>query len=817
MVQLFLLDSMYFAFVSLYLLASAFATTTRPTVPSEDDFYIPPQGYEEYEVGAILKHRNTPGPLGSIINKVSVESSWQLMVRSEDTFGNPSAVVATVIKPFNASDDKVLSYQSFQDSGNLDCAISFAIQYKSGFANLLGQLEMYLVSAFLSQGYYVLIPDHEGLQSAFTAGRNSGQATLNSIRAVLSSEDITGIRSDAKTVMWGFSGGSIAAGWAAVLQKEYAPELSQSLLGAALGGFYPNLTALFEYTERSLFSGLIPNAFAGIGNEYPEVEAFLDSRVSPDHAEQFSTRGDLCFFESAVTNVFRNYFTGPDRVFPDGWGIFNEEPLKTVLQENGLLYLSEEYVPQIPIFIFHGTHDNILPFRDAIMTFQRWCEFGLESGEFAEDQTSLHVTQAIAGAPAALTWVINRFNGVPPVQGCKHTARISNLLYPGAVKSILEYFSAIFDLLAGSDLGPYGLEPALETFSLSDVFVCLETTTTLPLDPASSIDEDFVHVYNRKMNSSGTSSKIFTSGVEGSINQVEESFPMTNLDGYQHNTNHSSLDKALQIDRFFTSSGTIKRAETYNHEVEMGSLSYKYLVHQKKQHKSSQKRRIHESLTQTKGSDDNLVHDISTNDKETDSRKESYTYEDLVSEDSIDDYYFPDLRLLDDNSSSEEVDLAITSFPKKNVDREIGEYNANTIESLELKACLGTDIAASANLAKSLQHDSTHNACQNTPLQNQVLARASTSTPVRHLSSDTPAAYPAKARWKSIEIMKGAISQTRLPNLRVQIIQEVDNMALSREELKKEVDDVAKEAYHWAKEAFNFPKVKDYVASIENM
>lgn len=446
---------MHFTIILLYLIATTVAATIKPTPLSMDDFYKPPQGYEDQKVGTILKHRNTPNPLSSVANEASVQYAWQLLVRSEDSFENPNAIVTTIIQPFNASNDKVVSYQSFQDSAKLDCAISYAIQYGSGFDNLLGQAEMFFVSAFLSQGYYVVVPGHEGPKSAFTSGRQSGKATLNSIRAVLKSENITGIHSNAKTMMWGYSGGFLASGWAAVLQKEYAPELKLNLIGAALGGFYTNLTSLFECTEGSLYAGLIPNAFGGIGNEYNNVSEYLDGKVGTSHAEQFLERDDYCITDSAITNIFRNYFSGSDRVFPDGWDIFSEEPLKLTLEDNGLVYLSDDYVPQIPIFIYHGTNDDILPFRDSIATFQHWCETGLESGEFSEDQTYAHIAEAIVGAPAALTWVIDRFNGIEPVQGCNHTSRVSNFDYPGILKSLFDYFNSILDMLMGSKLGPY--------------------------------------------------------------------------------------------------------------------------------------------------------------------------------------------------------------------------------------------------------------------------------------------------------------------------------------------------------------------------
>ena len=41
--------------------------------------------------------------------------------------------------------------------------------------------------------------------------------------------------------MWGYSGGTVATGWAAALQPTYAKELKSNLIGAAMGGFVTNI------------------------------------------------------------------------------------------------------------------------------------------------------------------------------------------------------------------------------------------------------------------------------------------------------------------------------------------------------------------------------------------------------------------------------------------------------------------------------------------------------------------------------------------------------------------------------------------------
>ena len=53
---------------------------------------------------------------------------------------------------------------------------------------------------------------------------------------------------------------------------EYAPELKDNLIGAALGGFAANLTGIAESVDGEVFSGFIPLALNGIANEYPDFK-----------------------------------------------------------------------------------------------------------------------------------------------------------------------------------------------------------------------------------------------------------------------------------------------------------------------------------------------------------------------------------------------------------------------------------------------------------------------------------------------------------------------------------------------------------------
>jgi hypothetical protein len=199
-----------------------------PLPPAQDPFYRPPPGYENAAPGTILASRPAPARL-QILNTipVNIKQVTQLLYRTTNALGEPEVTVTTVMVPENASYDKVVSYQVAEDSGGqINCAPSYTLQTGSQalYAGT-GNVEMLLIIGALNEGWIVNSPDWEGPNSTFIEGFQAGQATLDSVRAVLSSGKTTGVKSDAKVQMWGYSGGALASEWAMELQASYAPEL----------------------------------------------------------------------------------------------------------------------------------------------------------------------------------------------------------------------------------------------------------------------------------------------------------------------------------------------------------------------------------------------------------------------------------------------------------------------------------------------------------------------------------------------------------------------------------------------------------------
>ncbi|KAK6459144.1 secretory lipase-domain-containing protein [Scheffersomyces xylosifermentans] len=430
------------------------APTAKVLKPNEDPFYVPPEGYEDAEPGTILKSRKAPHMLRSVYLPVNVKNAWQLMVRSEGSQGNATAIVTTVIEPYNADPSKLVSYQVAEDAASANCAMSYALLFGASMDTIIAQVEMYFIQGALEQGWYVVVPDYEGPHASFTAGRQAGHAVLDSLRATLASTNITGVQEDAEVVLWGYSGGSLASGWAAALQPDYAPEVGDRILGAALGGFVTNITTTAVVTDNKLFAGLIPSAINGLMQEYPSFGNYVRTQIRPGREAGFLKASQLCMAPSLLNYAFDSFFVGNNSYFTKGLGILSEPIVKNILDQNTLALKKGIEVPKIPLFVYHGELDDVVPHVGAQRAFDNWCEWGIESFEFSSDILNGHITEFFLGAPAALTWISERFAGKPTVKGCKKTERLNNLMYPGVPESLKIFYESAYESVLGKDVGP---------------------------------------------------------------------------------------------------------------------------------------------------------------------------------------------------------------------------------------------------------------------------------------------------------------------------------------------------------------------------
>lgn len=381
----------------------AFPTADPKVVPVSDSFYTQPADSTlgAAAPGTVLRYRALPA--SSLWS--DVKAGWQIMYRSTDNKNQPVAMVTTFLVPAKVSTTgkKLISYQSFYDSLTLNCS-------PSGLT-LTGKLfDKTFYKSALTSGYYVNLSDYEGLKSEWIAGPNSGHGVLDSIRAVEKFSQ-SGLSSATPVGIYGYSGGSFATMWAAELAASYAPELN--IVGAAAGGLPVIPINVAKKVDGTLFAGAYFGAVVGSSRAYPEIDP-----------KQFATAAGL----KMITDVGNRCLGGTASGQPELLTPYAYKKSAQYLQDPNFLDLPQmqaigqansmgQHIPKIPLYIWEGTSDELMPIADADNLVQTYCAGGA-TVQYARLTGTDHILGALK-LGSGLSYLVDRFNGKAAPSTCQ--------------------------------------------------------------------------------------------------------------------------------------------------------------------------------------------------------------------------------------------------------------------------------------------------------------------------------------------------------------------------------------------------------------
>ena len=389
-------------------------TGATPLPPSRDPFYTAPKNYESAAPGAVLRVREAPGNITSALQNCS--AAYNILYRTTNSQYKPAWAVTTLYLPVSkptkkstasssiSPGDALLSYQIPYDSADVDSSPSYAVYsgiYSGGGSD---------IPAALGRGWFVSVPDYEGPLASFTAGVMSGHATLDSVRAVLSSG--FGLSANARYAMWGYSGGALASEWAAELQVQYAPELEFS--GAALGGLTPNVTSVMLTVNGTVEAGLIPSGILGLASQYPEAYDFLVSQLKT--SGKYNKTGFLAAKNMTLDQAILN-FADHDiyAYFQNGSAEFQTPLVQKIINSDGLM--GYHGIPQIPIYAYKAIHDEVSKIADSDALVDKYCAVGA-SILYQRNTVGGHEAEYVNGDARAFEWLADALSGKLQQTGC---------------------------------------------------------------------------------------------------------------------------------------------------------------------------------------------------------------------------------------------------------------------------------------------------------------------------------------------------------------------------------------------------------------
>jgi hypothetical protein len=362
--------------------------------------------------GTVLKQRPAQLTVGPLPTPVT---ALQLLYRTTDQLGDPTATVTTVIAPSPLPAlPRLLGYLSFYDDLGGRCAPSYTLTGGDpGAANQAEAAEEeLLVPFYLANGWILTVPDYEGPHLHWMAAREAGKATLDALRATESALDLG---AETKIALSGYSGGAVAADWAAELAPSYAPHLN--LVGVAIGGVPVDYQNLFRYANGTkVYSAAIPGMLLGLARAY---HLDLHHYLSPHGRKVVHAERHVC-----VGSAFGDYpgLTYQKLLKPAYRHLFHVAPFARIFRQQRMGTVHGH--PHTAMLIGNGNvdgyGDGVMSVRDAIALAQEYCRQGVPV-EFHQYGGAGHETAGAYFEPETAPFLQGRFAGLPFRGNCGST------------------------------------------------------------------------------------------------------------------------------------------------------------------------------------------------------------------------------------------------------------------------------------------------------------------------------------------------------------------------------------------------------------
>ncbi|MFE2326931.1 lipase family protein [Streptomyces sp. NPDC059385] len=372
--------------------------------------------------GTVLKTRTLQYHLVGLPTPVK---AIQLLYRTTDAQGRPSANVTTVVRSLTGDSGKAVSYQSFYDSLDPEHGPSRAIAGNVSLGGAIANAESLFLAPLLLQGYNLVIPDTEGQTANFAAGPEYATNTLDSIRAATRSAE-TGLNQDTRFGLLGYSGGAIATNWAAALAPTYAPEVNAKLVGFAEGGLLVDPAHNLKYVDGSLvWTGVIPMALIGVSRSYGiDLKPYLNDYGVGVYEKL--ERGSIVDALGRYPGLTWKKMAKPQYADPNSVPAFVDAVNR--------INLGSAPTPAVPGFIAQGnggvlegtfgnrpgigTGDGVMVAGDVRTLARQYCSTGNGSIEYRQFDLLSHVGVPVVWAPLAMGWMNDRFAGRTAPSDC---------------------------------------------------------------------------------------------------------------------------------------------------------------------------------------------------------------------------------------------------------------------------------------------------------------------------------------------------------------------------------------------------------------
>ncbi|MGP3927667.1 alpha/beta fold hydrolase [Streptomyces sp. 8N616] len=345
--------------------------------------------------------RSAPTSFHPLPGQPTNTRAWHIEYRSTTAKGEPNVVSGTVIVPDDGrTGARPLVTYAVGTVGLADqCAPS------AGFPDGTTS-EAALIQRLTDRGWAVAVTDYEGLGTpgdhTYTVGRAEGQAVLDAARAAQRLPE-AGLSAKGPVGIMGYSQGGQAASWAAELHDSYAPELR--VKGTAAGGVPADLFKVIDHNDGGVGAGLVLMGASGQNAAFPELQ--LDKYLNDQGRFYVDFMRKNCAAASAAVGAFKR---------------ISDVTLKNPLEEPDWQRRMREselgtHAPDHPVYLYHGTVDELIPYEVGEQLRGDWCGKGVPV-RWKPVPLAGHAGGALAASTPAADWLAARFANEPDTGNC---------------------------------------------------------------------------------------------------------------------------------------------------------------------------------------------------------------------------------------------------------------------------------------------------------------------------------------------------------------------------------------------------------------
>jgi pimeloyl-ACP methyl ester carboxylesterase len=364
--------------------ASTTATTSATSAPTQ-------------QPGDIVSAEPFAGPAGS--------QGYTVLYVSSTVDNSPITVSGVVIVPGAGAPAPppegrtILTWGHGTTGLGDDCAPSK--QYPTGKA-----AELAIARVAVGRGFVYAATDYQGLgmpgPHPYVVGQSEGRNVLDIARAAERLSG-SGAAPTSKVVVWGHSQGGGAAAFAAELAPTYAPGLD--VVGAMVGAPAADFAAIAATDDGGPYFGFSFMAAAGFKAAYPQLsyDAVLNEagkRAVESIAE--ACAGDI-LQQFAGRHASEYQVASPEDV--PGW--------KEAVAANE----AGQMTTPVPIFLYQGDNDQIIPVDVSAQLVQRYCSIGVTVDRKTYPGTD-HTSVVAAALGDIVAFANDRLAGLPAPSSC---------------------------------------------------------------------------------------------------------------------------------------------------------------------------------------------------------------------------------------------------------------------------------------------------------------------------------------------------------------------------------------------------------------